>query len=132
MDPWADAIVTARFRYVQVSAYYDQLTDVPDTRVPDLPANDFGKWIAAKQPNIWNDPKAADQVVVAAVGISTFAVDVKRVSPVGTVAAGATSGPALKDNPDGQGWLVDQCDSVAATTRFWSLLLNPATFHHNK
>ena len=28
-DPWADVIVTSKFRYVQVSAWYDQLTDVP-------------------------------------------------------------------------------------------------------
>src|SRR6266700_2288065 len=31
-DPWADVIVTSRFRYVQVSAWYDQLTDVPTSR----------------------------------------------------------------------------------------------------
>ena len=37
MDPWAEMIVAARFRYVQVSAYYDQLTDVPASRVDDLP-----------------------------------------------------------------------------------------------
>ncbi|HSY41614.1 MAG TPA: hypothetical protein VLA79_18875, partial [Polyangia bacterium] len=41
MDPWADAIVTAptaRFRFVQVSAFYDQTTDVPNARLADLPA----------------------------------------------------------------------------------------------
>jgi len=65
MDPWADTIVTAGFRYVQVSAFYDQLTDVPASRLSELPANAFGQWIAAKQPNIWNDPLAADQVAVA-------------------------------------------------------------------
>src|SRR4030095_2012436 len=81
MDPWADAIVTARFRFVQVSAFYDQLTDVPAARLPDLPANPLGEWIAAKQPKIWNLNEAADQVAVVAVGIPTFAVAVNRVSP---------------------------------------------------
>ena len=129
MDPWADAIVTAKFRYVQVSAYYDQLTDVPAARVPgDLPDNTFGKWIAAKQPNIWNDPLAADQVAVAAVGISSFALEVERVSALGTVGAGATAGPDLTDNPDGPGWLVRRSDGAAATKRFWQLLQDPATF----
>ena len=39
MDPWADTIVAGRFRYVQVSAFYDQLTDVTGgpTRVSHLP-----------------------------------------------------------------------------------------------
>jgi hypothetical protein len=122
MDPWADTIVTARFRYVQVSTYYDQLTDVPAAQVSNLPANAFGKWIAAKQPNIWKDPLAADQVGVAAVGIRNFAVEVERVSPVGPTAAGATVGPALKENPGALGWLVRQSNSATATARFWELL----------
>ena len=128
MDPWADTIVTAGFRYVQVSAFYDQLTDVPASRLSELPANAFGQWIAAKQPNIWNDPLAADQVAVAAVGIPTFAVEVERVSPVGPVGDGSTTGPALKENPDAPGWLVRQSDGPSATARFWQLLLDPATF----
>jgi hypothetical protein len=128
MDPWADTIVTARFRYVQVSTFYDQLTDVPAARASELPTNAFGKWIAAKQPNIWNDQKAADQVAVAAVGIPSFALDVPSVSPVGPVEAGATAGPALKVSPGATGWLVRQSDGNAATTRFWQLLLDPATF----
>ena len=128
MDAWADTIVTARFRYVQVSAYYDQLTDVPAAQVSELPDNAFGRWIAAKQPKIWNDPQAVDQVAVAAVGIPTFAIDVQLVSPVGPTVAGATTGPALKATPDGTGWLVRQSDGAAATRRFWDLLRDPATF----
>jgi hypothetical protein len=128
MDPWADTIVTARFRYVQVSAFYDQLTDVPASRVSELPANDFGRWIAAKQPNIWSIARAADQVAVAAVGIPGFAVEVERVSPVESFDGGATTGPALADDTGGSGWLVSQSDGAAATKRFWQLLLDPATF----
>ena len=128
MDPWADTIVTSRFRYIQVSAFYDQLTDVPAARVSELPANAFGKWIAEKQAGIWNLPQAADQVAVAAVGIPSFALDVQSVSPVGPTEAGATTGPVLKDNPGAPGWLVRQSDGAAATARFWRLLLDPATF----
>jgi hypothetical protein len=129
MDPWADTIVAARFRYVQVSAFYDQLTDVPTSRLSELPDNAFGRWIAAKQPNIWNDPLAADQVAVAAVGIPTFALEVQPVSPVGPTLAGATTGPALKaTTPGASGWLVRQSDGAAATSRFWQLLNDPTTF----
>ena len=48
MDPWADAIVTASFPFVQVSAFYDQTTDVPTARLAELPANPFGDWIAGE------------------------------------------------------------------------------------
>ena len=106
MDPWADAIVTARFRFVQVSAFYDQLTDVPASRLSELPANPFGDWIAAKQPKIWNLPEAADQVAVVAVGVPSFATEVERVSPTALVGAGATAGPDLVADPNGAAWLV--------------------------
>jgi len=128
MDPWADTIVTTRFRYVQVSAFYDQLTDVPASRISELPANPFGSWMAAKQPNIYSIAVAADQVAVVAVAIASFATEVGRVSPIGIVDSGATEGPSLEASPDGSGWLVRQCDGSAATEHFWSILLNPATF----
>jgi hypothetical protein len=130
MDPWADTIVTSRFRYVQVSAYYDQLTDVPTSRLSELPDNAFGKWVAAKQPKIWSVPQAADQVAVAAVGIADFVTVVDRVSPAGPVAAGATLGPDLTSNSKGSLWLVRGNNPSAATNRFWELLLDPHTFTH--
>jgi hypothetical protein len=128
MDPWADAIVTARFRFVQVSAFYDQLTDVPTARLSELPANPFGAWIAAKEPKIWDLPEAADQVGVAAVGIPTFAAAVQRVSAAAPVAAGASAGPDLVAAPDGPAWLVTQSAGGDATARFWQLLLDPKTY----
>ncbi len=129
MDPWADTIVTARFRYVQVSARYDQLTDVPSSRLSELPTNDFGTWITNKQSGIWSIPEAADQVAVVAVGISTFVTEVERVAPVGPADGGANNeGPSLIDQPNATGWLVRQVSGSAATERFWSILLNPATF----
>ena len=123
MDPWAETIVAERLRYVQVSAYYDQLTDVPAARVPDLPANALGTWIAAKQPKIWSVPLAADQVAVAAVTIPSFATAIARVSLAGVVGAGASAGPDLVMNDSGPAWLVTDSMGAAASARFWDLLL---------
>ncbi len=128
MDTWADAIVTARFRYIQVSAFYDQLTDVPASRVSELPANPFGSWIAAKHSKIYSIQEAADQVAVAAVGIPQFVTEVERVSPPLPADGAANESLTLSDNPTGPGWLVRQVDGSAITQRFWSVLLNPATF----
>ena len=127
MDPWADVIVAARFHYVQVSAYYDQLTDVPTSRLSALPANQFGDWIAEMQPNIWSLPQAADQVSVLAAALPGFVVDVERVSAE-AVDAGATAGPTLTGDPNGSAWLVRQIAGAVATERFWKLLLDPATY----
>jgi hypothetical protein len=122
-DPWADFIVASKFRYVQVSAWYDQLTDVPDSSVPTLPNNALGAWIAAKQPNLWQWSPASDQVAVLAVGLPKFATAIQRVSPTGAVDGGATAGPDLTTDQSGSGWIVTGCDGTAATTRFWEILL---------
>jgi hypothetical protein len=122
-DPWADFIVASKFRYVQVSAWYDQLTDVPNSSVPTLPNNALGAWIAAKQPNLWQWSPASDQVAVLAVGLPKFATAIQRVSPTGAVDGGATAGPDLTTDQNGSGWIVTGCDGMTATTRFWEILL---------
>jgi hypothetical protein len=122
MDPWADVIVTSRFRFVQVSAFYDQLQDVPASRFSELPDNPLGHWIQMKQPNVWDLPKASDQVAVLAVGVPTFAVEVDRVSVATSVTADATVGPELLTDPEGAAWLVRQCDGARAAERFWQAL----------
>jgi len=126
MDPWADLIVTSRFWFVQVSAYYDQTTDVPPSRV--LPNNAFGTWIASRRSQIWNLPQAADQVGVAAVALSSFVVAVEKVSASGSVPAGATVGPALTDDPNGPLWLVRQIAPQVAINRLWEILLDSRTY----
>jgi hypothetical protein len=129
MDPWADTIVTSRFRFVAVSAHYDQTADVPASRLSELPDNAFGTWLASRQSQIWNDQLAADQVAVAAVALSTsFVVAVERVSPGGPIAAGATAGPTLTDDPNGPLWLVRQIAASVAIARFWEILLDPKTY----
>jgi hypothetical protein len=121
MDVWADAIVVQRFRYVQVSAYYDQLTDVPVERIADLPGNPLGARIAAKQPEIFEIPVAADQVSVIALGVPEFTRGVVRVSPSGS---NTEDQPTLVPDPNGEGWLVTASNGESATERFWELLLD--------
>ena len=122
-DPWADVIVTSKFRYVQVSAWYDQLTDVPTARLPDLPNNALGTWIAAKQPNLWHWSPASDQVSVLAVGLPAFATSIERVSAMAAADAGVSTGPDLVTDRGGPGWLVTGCDGTVATAQFWKVLL---------
>jgi hypothetical protein len=126
-DPWADVIVTNRFKYVQVSAWYDQLTDVTSADLSKLPTNALGAWIASKQPNLWQWSPASDQVAVLAVGLPSFATAIERVTAgmsidAGTGDAGATAGPNLTTNPSGDNWLVTGCDGAAATALFWKVL----------
>ena len=130
MDPWADTIVASRLRYVQVSAYYDQLADVPDSRLSELPANPLGAWIAAKQPKLINLRQGADQVSVVALGLASFTLAIERVSAAGSVSATATQGPELDSDPRGPVWLVTQSTGALAAARFWELLLDPRTFSH--
>jgi hypothetical protein len=128
MDPWADAIVTAQYRFVQVSAFYDQLTDVPTARLPALPANAFGSWIASKQPSIWNLPQAADQVSVIAVGVPSFATVVEQASVASDVGPNAAAGPDLAADPTGPISIVTQSAGGGATDRFWQILTAPGTY----
>jgi len=120
-DPWADKIVAERFRYVQVSAFYDQLGDVPDSRVGELPDNALGEWIASKRPNLWHWMPASDQVSVLAAGLPAFVTAVERVAPALDEPA-AEAGPLLVTDRAGSAWLVTACDGAAATARFWELL----------
>jgi hypothetical protein len=136
-DPWADFIVASQFRYIQVSAWYDQLTDVPTSRLSELPNNALGAWIAAKQPNLWQWSPASDQVSVLAAGLPAFATAIDRVSATRsadggattadggatTADGGATVGPNLAMEQGGPNWLVTACDGKPATALFWKVLL---------
>jgi hypothetical protein len=124
MDAWADVIVLQKFRYVQVSAYYDQLTDLPAERLAELPANPFGDWMRNKRAQLLSTPLASDQVSAIAVGVPAFTRGVVRVSQHGWDG----DQPTLAPDPTGRAWLVTASDGAAATARFWQLLLDPATF----
>jgi hypothetical protein len=124
MDPWANAIVAEKFRYVQVSAYYEQESDVPMDRLAELPDNPLGSWMREKQPDILGTELASDQISVLAVGLPAFVRRVARLS------AGAWEDDVLTLTPDERGhvWLVTESDGAAATARLWELLQDPATF----
>jgi inosine-uridine nucleoside N-ribohydrolase len=120
MDPWADVIVTSHLRYVQVSAFYDQLTDVPASRIHELPNHTFGAWIGNKSSGIWDLSEASDQVVVAAVSDPDFAVTVEKASVSTTLSS--RQGPDLLNDPNGSVWLVREVRGAVATAAFWQLL----------
>lgn len=129
LDPWADWIVAQRFRYVQVSAYYDQSGDVTAAEVASLPQNAFGDWIASKQAGIFSITTASDQVSVLSLGLSTFAVDVQRAIPDTSGGFATNQGLPLAPSPTGNVWLVTQISAPLAKARFWQMLLDPLTYN---
>jgi len=122
LDTWADIVVAQKFRYVQVSTYYDQTADTPATLLSQLPTNPFTSWIQSKQPNVKN---AFDQVAVQAVVLPSIVVTETRAVQKGE---NSNSMPVLLGDPNGPDWLVTQTSSALATARFWEMLLDPATF----
>ncbi len=125
MDTWADAIVAQKFRYVQVSAFYDQKTDVTDSLLSEMPTNAFTSWIQSKEPDVWDDWVAADQVGVLAVSIPSFVSSVARMAQPDV---GADGFPVLSTDPTGPVWLVTEVRAAVGTARFWDMLLDPTTF----
>ena len=130
LDAWADWIVGQRFRYIQVNGYYEQLADVTNSDVANLPANPFGAWMAAKIPNLFQIAMSSDQIGVLAVGVPKFATTVSRaiVDPAATF--DATTGPPLVSQADGSAWVVASCNTALAPKLLWKMLLDPHTFGH--
>jgi hypothetical protein len=130
LDPWADWIVSQRFRYVQVSAFYDQTADVTTAEIANLPRNPLGDWMAAKQPNLFTITTAADQVTALAVGLPAFATAIQRAVPDASAAFDSTQGPPLTPDAAGNVWIVTQSAAPLAKSRLWQMLLDPHTFGH--
>jgi hypothetical protein len=128
MDPWADWIVTQRFRYVQVSVYYDQVGDVTMSQLSSLPLNALGNWISRKVPNIIKVPTASDQIALLAVALPRFVVGVTRASPDISTGFDPMQGPLLVPDPHGNAWVVTQIAGPLAAARLWQMLLDPHTF----
>ncbi|HEY5961209.1 MAG TPA: hypothetical protein VIV60_31850 [Polyangiaceae bacterium] len=126
MDKWADVIVAQKFRYVQISSFYDQKTDVPDSLPAQLPQNSFTTWIAAKQAKVYDDLLAADQVAVVALAVPEFVSTVSRAALSNT---NTDSVPTLASDASGPAWLVSQVSGAVATARLWNMLLDPAVYH---
>jgi hypothetical protein len=123
IDVWATSIVTNRMRFVQVNGFYDQLQDLPEARVPELPQNAFGAWMAEKRPEILDLISACDQVSVLAAALPWFATSVTRMR-----AEPGDDIPTLLPDPTGQIWHVSQSDSERARSELWSALQDPAIF----
>jgi len=128
MDPWADWIVAERFRYVQVSAYYDQTNDISSSQLSNLPKNAFGDFIAAQQPNLIDLVTASDQIGILAVGLPTFVVAVGKVSLDPNATFDASNGPNLVPDANGQLLLVTSSDGNLAAAHLWQMLQDPGTF----
>lgn len=122
-DAWATVIVTNRMRYVQVNGFYDQLQDLPEERVPELPQNPFGDWMAEKRPEILELRVACDQISVLAAALPWFATSVTRMR-----AEPGDDIPVLTPDPTGQIWHVADADADRARDEFWRLLQDPATY----
>ncbi|RYZ02732.1 MAG: hypothetical protein EOO73_30700 [Myxococcales bacterium] len=121
-DAWATAIVIGRLRYVQVNGYYDQLLDVPEERVAELPDNAFGAWIASKRASLLDKLVACDQVSVFAAALPWFASTVEKVR------AETADAAVLVTDSDGPVWHVRSCRTDRARDEVWSLLSAPSTF----
>jgi hypothetical protein len=122
-DVWATVIVTQRMRFVQVNGPYDETLDVPEARVPELPRNPFGTWIANNRKTILKLPFAPDQASVLAAARPWFASSVTRMRAVV-----GDQPPAMIPDPAGQVWHVDATDSNRARDEFWNTLKDPTTF----
>lgn len=123
MDTWADRIVAEKLPYVQVSTYYDQMTDMPASLRAELPNNAFTDWIRAKE--VWDDLDAADQDAVVAVGNPAFVTGSIRVR---LQAAPANKEPTLVADEQGMIQLVTSVSGTVANADFRQMLLDPATY----
>ncbi|HEY2731376.1 MAG TPA: hypothetical protein VGK52_15640 [Polyangia bacterium] len=127
LDPWANAIVAARYQYVQVNAYYDQTQDIPDSRVAQLPKDSLGLWTANKRSMLLAGLTPCDQISVIAAVLPTFAQGVTRMTRSGTapIVGGKMGGgmvPSLSSDVTGNVWVVSSGDSASATNAFWQAL----------
>jgi hypothetical protein len=128
LDPWADWIVAQKFRYVQVSAFYDQTQDITDAQVDELPDNAFGMRFKKKRGMLLSIPAAADQVALLVMALPGFATAVQRVGPDPTATFEAGKGPPLNANAFGNAWVVSAIDATRASERLWRMLLDPHVF----
>jgi hypothetical protein len=113
----------SKLRFVQVNGYYDQLEDLPETRVSELPSNAFGRWMAQKRGKILALISACDQVSVLSANLPWFPQDVTKMQldpDDSTVVLSAVDGPL---------WHVGKTDSDAARAHIWGLLGDASIFH---
>lgn len=128
LDPWADAIVARRFRYVQVSSFYDATADLPATELDELPMTPLRDLVAELQPNITDTYTRADQVSVLAAALPDFTAEVERVLPDTASSSDPTSGPRLLASDADGAWLVTRILPETAGAALRRMLRDPATY----
>ena len=128
LDPWADWIVAQRFRYVQVSAYYDQLGDVTPAELASLPQMRWARGWRTNSPTSSRSRRRPIRLRVLSVALPTFAIAVQRVSPDTSVAFDSMQGPPLRPDVAGNAWIVTQSAAPLAKSRLWDMLLDPRTY----
>jgi hypothetical protein len=124
LDFWAASIVAQRLQFVQVTGYYEQIEDVPESRVNELPSNAFGEWMAAKRPDV-ELSFAADQISQLAVMLPGFALEFRRAQYSGWQ-PDVTSELLYRD--DGNSWIMPQSNAGVARQYLWERLQDPSTF----
>lgn len=129
LDPWADWIVLQRFRYVQVSAFYDGTLDLPSAALARLPKNPLCDLVAAQQPGITPTVTRTDQVSLLALAIPQFVVDIESVRQDPAAVFDSRTGPTLVPSTShGQTWLVTGVDPSVASARLQQMLEDPKTY----
>ena len=128
MDPWADWIVTQRFRFVHVGTWYDQTGDVTADKLATVPKNELVTWIANKQSKIFTVTTASDQVALLSFALPMFTTAAVPASPDLSSGFDSTQGPKLVPNPAGEAWIVTQIDAALASSRLWKMLGDPSLF----
>ena len=128
MDPWADWIVTQRFRLVYVGTWYDQTGDVTPAQLAAVPQNALVTWMANKQSKIIAQTTASDQVALLSFALPMFTTAVVKASPDISSGFDSTQGPKLVPDPAGNTWMLTQIDAPLAAARLWKMLGDPSLF----
>jgi hypothetical protein len=128
MDPWADWIVTQKYRFVHVGSWYDQTGDVSQTLISSLPQNAFSTWIANKQSKIIDITTASDQVALLSFAVPKFTTAVQRAAPDTSSAFDSAQGPNIVPSTNGNAWLVTQIAAPLGAAALTQMLLDPSIF----
>jgi hypothetical protein len=130
LDPWADWIVAQRFRYVQISVYYDQTLDVTADDLANLPENPLGTWMATKYAGFANLQNASDQEAILAVSEPSFIVSLtpSSVDTSGGFNSPPGQGPPLVPDNGGDDYLITQVNAPVARSRMWEMLSDTSLF----
>jgi len=130
LDPWADWIVGQRFRYVQISGFYDQQGDITTATAANLPDNAFGTWMAGKVSRLFPIPMSSDQIAILALALPSFVTTIGRAAVDGSATFDSATGPPLVPQQDGHLWIAPTCDGTLAADRLWEMLSDARTFRH--